>query len=157
MRKRIVEKQATTASADSDSGWQDLAQIATVEVTSEDPGFPIESVFSGNGAGWRAANPGEQKIRVIFDQPVSVRRIQLRFEEPATERTQEFVLHWSGMQGRSGAEIVRQRWNFSPGGSTTEVEDYAVDLEGLSVLELAIRPDVGRPDAVASLSSFRVK
>jgi len=85
-----------------------------------------------------------------------VRHIQLRFKEPATERTQEFVLRWSAVQGGE-SEIVRQQWNFSPEGSTTEVEDYAVDLERLSVLELAICPDTGQREAVASLAAFLVK
>jgi hypothetical protein len=37
---------------------------------------------------------------------------------------------------------VTQQWNFSPAGSTTEVEDYAVSLQGVSALELAIQPDI---------------
>ena len=65
-----------------DQGWLDLEQIATVEVTSEDPSFPIESAFnSRDGTGWRAAEKGEQQIRIIFDEPVSLRRIHLRFHE----------------------------------------------------------------------------
>jgi hypothetical protein len=128
-----------------------------VEVTSEDPRFPIESVFANGAPGWRASQPGEQQIRLIFDEPVSVRHIQLRFKEPATERTQEFILRWSAAQGGPSTEIVRQQWNFSPEGSTTEVEDYAVDLESLSVLELAICPHTRRREAVASLAAFLVK
>jgi hypothetical protein len=157
MRKRIVNQQPALATADSRARWKDLAQVATVEVTSEDSRFPVESVFAGGASGWRAGESGEQQIRLIFDEPVSVRRIRLRFEEQATERTQEFVLRWSAAQGGTSTEIVRQQWNFSPHGSTTEVEDYAVELENVSVLELAIRPDVGKSDAIASLAAFLVK
>jgi hypothetical protein len=157
MRKRIVDQQPALAIADAHAGWKDLAQVATVEVTSEDSQFPVESVFAGGGPGWRAGQPGEQQIRLIFDEPLSVRRIQLRFEEQATERTQEFILRWSAAQGGTSTEIVRQQWNFSPEGSTTEVEDYAVDLENVSVLELAIRPDIGKSGAKASLAAFLVK
>jgi len=53
-------------------------------------------------------------------------------------------------------EIVRQQWNFSPTGSTTEIEDYFVDLDSVSVLELALRPDLGGRDVVATLASFRL-
>ena len=53
-------------------------------------------------------------------------------------------------------EIVRQRWNFSPGGSTTEFEDYAVNLENVSALELSIQPDISGADQVATLDSWRV-
>ena len=37
-------------------------------------------------------------------------------------------------------EVVRQQWNFSPAGSTTEAEHYFIDLDSVSVLELALRP-----------------
>jgi hypothetical protein len=53
-------------------------------------------------------------------------------------------------------EIVRQQWNFSPDGSTSETEDYRVDLHGVSVMELNINPDVRSPYAIASLSEWRV-
>jgi hypothetical protein len=156
MRKRIVDKHPAPATADSQAGWKDLGQIATVEVTSEDSRFPIESVFTGGGLGWRAGQTGEQQIRLIFDEPVSVRRIQLRFEEQEAERTQEFALRWSAAQGAS-TEIVRQQWNFSPEGSKTEVEDYVVDLESVSVLELTICPDTSKGEAIASLAAFLVE
>jgi hypothetical protein len=151
-----MEARRTTTVDELHGGWLDLAQIATVEVTSEDPRFPIESVFTNGGPGWRAAQTGEQRIRLILDEPISVRRIQLRFCEPAIERTQEFTLHWSAAQGGAASEIIRQQWNFNPNGSTAEVEEYSVSLEGVSALELAIRPDIGRNDAVATLALWRV-
>ena len=157
MRKRIVGPHRVQQGGQSDERWLDLEQIATVEVTSEDPRFPIESALvSDDGPGWRASHGGEQQIRIIFDQPVSVHRMQLRFHETGRERTQEFVLRWSSESARSEAEIVRQQWNFSPTGSTTEIEHYLVDLDGVSVLELAIRPDLHRQDADATLASWRL-
>ena len=157
MRKRIVGPYNAQQGGQSDKGWLDLAQIATVEVTSEDPNRPIEYAFGSNdGPGWRAAEGGEQQIRIIFDKPVSIRRIELRFHEVNCERTQEFILRWSSESGGSSTEIVRQQWNFSPTGSTTEIEHYVVDLDAVSVLELAIRPDLRRPEAVASLASMRL-
>lgn len=156
MRKRIAGPHYEAAGA-SDRGWLDLDQIATVEVTSEDPSFPVECAFgSKDGPGWRASQGGEQEIRIIFDEPVSLRRIHLRFEEAESERTQEFTLRWSPAAGGSATEIVRQQWNFSPAGSTTEIEHYVVDLDAVSVLELAIRPDLNRQEAVATLASWRV-
>jgi hypothetical protein len=143
--------------SESDQGWLDLEQIATVEVTSEYPGFPIESAFGViEGPGWRASEKGEQQIRIIFDEPVSLQRIQLRFHEADYERTQEFTVRWSFAADSPTTEIVHQQWNFSPAGSTTEIEDYAVDLAAVSVLELAIQPDVSRQEAVATLSSLRL-
>src|SRR5205823_3744307 len=138
-------------------GWLDLEQIATVEVTSEEPHFPIESVFSSeDGPGWRAFQKGLQQIRIIFDQPLSVRRIQLHFLEPEPERTQEFSIQWSSAEGGLPKEIIRQQWNFSPTGSTREVEDYEVSLDSVAVLELAITPDLTCREAVATLAKWRV-
>ena len=131
--------------------------MATVEVTSEDPNFPIESVFSSSlGYGWRASQNGEQQVRLVFDQPLSVHRIQLHFLEPERERTQEFTIRWSSAQGGEPKEIVRQQWNFSPTGSTSELEDYEVNLDDVSVLELVIKPDLTRHEAPATLSAWRV-
>ena len=125
----------THGQSKSGHGWLDLEHIASVEVTSEDPGFPIESVFSSKeGPGWRASRSGEQQIRIIFDQAASLRVIQLRFVEPDIERIQEFTLRWSSADGGPAKEIVRQQWNFSPSGSTVEVEDYEVSLDGVSCL-----------------------
>ena len=157
VRKRIVGLQAAEPHRESDHGWLGLEQIATVEVTSEDPNFPIESVFhSKDGQGWRASEKGDQQIRIIFDKPVSLRRIQLRFHEADIERTQEFVIRWSPASGGAPKEIVRQQWNFSPTGSTAEIEDYTVDLLAVSVLEFAIRPDLKERGPVATLASCRL-
>ena len=157
MRKRLVGPHHPQHGGQADKGWLDLEQIATVEVTSEDPSFPIEYAFwSNDGSGWRASQGGEQQIRIIFDKPVSVHRIELRFHEADYERTQEFILRWSSASDGSATEIVRQQWNFSPTGSTTEIEHYVVDLDAVSVLELAIRPDLHRPEAVATLAWWRL-
>jgi uncharacterized protein (DUF736 family) len=138
-------------------GWLDLEQFATVEVTSEEPHFPIESVFSSeDGPGWRASQKGVQHIRIIFDQPTFVRRIQLCFLEPDLERTQEFSIRWSSAEGGPPKEIIRQQWNFSPTGSTREIEDYELSLDGVAVLELVITPDLTGREAPATLAEWRV-
>jgi hypothetical protein len=140
-----------------DYGWLDLEHIATVEVSSEDPSFPVESVFSPKeGPGWRASKGGEQQIRIIFDEPLTFHRIQLQFVERDFERTHEFTVRWSSVEGGPTKEIVRQQWNFSPTGSTREVEDYEVSLEGVSILELAIKPDLTRGEAAATLATWRM-
>lgn len=157
VRKRIVATGRTVAKPGPGPRWMDLGQIATVEVTSEDPDFPIESVFSGNSSpGWRASQKGEQQIRLIFDQAVAVHRIQLHFVEPARDRLQEFTIRWSAADGGQPKEIVRQQWNFSPAGSTSEVEDYEVNLDGVSTVELVIKPDLTHNEALATLAAWRV-
>ena len=140
-----------------DEGWLDLDRLAVVEVTSEDKDYPVESALvAGENRGWRAADSGTQTIRLIFDKPQRLTRIALVFEETETERTQEFVLRWSLDGGRSFREIVRQQWNFSPPNTIREVEEYQVDLSGVTVLELVIVPDISRGAVPASLKSLRV-
>ena len=140
----------------SDQVWLDMDRIASVEVTSEQPGYPIESALRRESRGWRAANTGTQIVRMIFDQPQTLRRIWLVFEDSENARTQEFVLRWSRGQESSFREIVRQPWNFSPGGSVRENEDYTVHLSEVGILELIITPDKSGGDVRASLRSFRL-
>jgi hypothetical protein len=52
--------------------------------------------------------------------------------------------------------VTRQRWTFSPPGSTEEVEDYRVTLDDLVVLELAITPDASNRGVHASLVRLRI-
>ena len=156
MRKRLITPTAETIQAHGE-GWLDVERAAVVEVTSEDKEFPVELAFaSGDTGGWRAAVPGSQTIRLIFDQPQRLKCISLVFEENETERTQEFVLRWSPDGGSSLKEIVRQQWNFSPPQSTREVEEYRVDLSNVTVLELVIKPNIGGGVARASLKSLRL-
>src|SRR5215831_18646599 len=137
--------------------WLNVEEIAQVEVSSEDPQYPIESAFkSGKSLGWRASQPGKQTIRLLFDEPKDLRRIQLRFSEPLVERTQQFTLRWSGSSTGPFEEIVRQQWNFNPQSSTMEVEDYKVDLRRVLALELAIDPDLGKNQAFAALAEWRM-
>ena len=136
--------------------WLDLEPAATLEVTSEEPGFAIQHARgSAEGPGSRGCRGGEQKVRIIFDQPVPLHRLELCLHEPECERTQEFVLRCSSESDTLATEIVRQQWNFNSAGSPAEAQRYAVDLNGVSALELAIRPDLRRLDAVGTLASLR--
>lgn len=151
MRKQVVSSSLPQTPA-SNQGWLYLEDIARVELTSEDAAHPIEAaLLPAATSGWRAEQPGEQTIRFIFDQPQRLSRVRLHFEEPANARTQEFVLRWSPDGGRSLREVVRQQWNFSPPAATEEVEDYKVELSGVTVLELTITPDISGGEARASL------
>jgi hypothetical protein len=51
---------------------------------------------------------------------------------------------------------VRQQWNLGPPNSIREVEEYQVELPGVTVLELIIVPDISRESARASLKSLRL-
>lgn len=156
MRKRIITPTPERIRTRGE-GWLDVERAAVVEVTSEDKDYPVESAFvSGDAPGWRAAAPGSQTIRLVFDQPQKLRCISLVFEERETARTQEFALRWSPDGGNSVKEIVRQQWNFSPPDSIREVEEYQVELSSVTVLELVIKPNIGGGLARASLKNFRL-
>jgi hypothetical protein len=156
MRKRLITPTAESIPTRGE-GWLDVERAAVVEVTSEDKDFPVESAFvSGDVCGWRAAVPGSQTIRLIFDHPQKLRCISLGFEEHETGRTQEFVLRWSSDGGSSLKEIGRQQWNFSPPDSIREVEEYRVALSNVTVLELVINPSVGGGVDRASLKNLRL-
>jgi hypothetical protein len=156
MRKRIVTPTPATVQTRGE-GWLDLEHAATVEVTSEDKDFPIESSLSIEPSkGWRAAEPGAQTVRLLFDQPQEIKRISLVFEEDEMTRTQEFVLRALSNPGGPFREIVRQQWNFSAPMSTRESEEYRVELSEVTVLELTIVPDISGGAARASLKTLRL-
>jgi hypothetical protein len=156
MRKYIIGHGPRDVSA-TGQDWLDLELLAQVEITSEDSDYPIESaLIPGTGPGWQAGQPGEQTIRLLFDEPLRVKRLRLVFIEDGQERTQEFVLQWSPDHGQSYREIVRQQYNFSPPGATREVEDYEINLDGVTALELKIVPDISRGSARGKLAELRV-
>ena len=157
MRKQITNEGIQEAPSADNQLWLDLEHLVKVELTSEDAEHPIESALIMNtGSGWRAQQPGKQTIRLLFDKPHRIRRIQLVFQEDELDRTQEFVLRWSPGGEVSCREIVRQQYNFSPPGNSRELEDYIVDLDGLTILELSIIPDISTEKTCASLAQLRL-
>ena len=154
MRKTIIQP-VSKDTAHSSESWLGLEPLAQVEVTSEEAGNPVESaLIPGPGPGWRAEQPGEQSIRLIFDKPLSLGRIHLRFDERERARTQQFVLRWLPSGEEHSREIVRQQYTFSPPDTSEEVEDYRVDLKDVAALELKIVPDISGGTARASLAQL---
>lgn len=159
MRKSIVTPVEATATPIG-ALWRDLERIARVEMTSEDSDFPVEHALGKTvTTGWRASLPGPQVIRLHFDEPLTIRRIQVHFIDRAAERSQEFALF---VNSEAGAlrEVVRQQWTFSPGGAAEEIEDYVVALTGVTLIELQIDPDrshnASDSQNYASLASLKI-
>ncbi len=150
MNKRIG---LIATTPDSHPRWLNLQDVE-VELTSEDPNWPIEgALLPDRSSGWRASGPGPQTIRLTWRKPVRLSRVRLIFEEHAQSRTQEFVLRAFTVDG--GREIVRQQFTFSPPTTAVEREDYAASLEGVTGLELSIIPAIDGIDAVAALKEWR--
>jgi hypothetical protein len=156
MRKRLISPVPEEGVSQS-QGWLQLEGLVEVEITSEDAAHPIEAaLLPGSTSGWRAAEPGTQTIRLLFARAQPLRRIWLRFKEANIERTQEYVLRWSADGGQAFQEIVRQQWNFSPGGATSQTQDHHVTLPAVTVLELNVIPDISGRPACASLAQLRL-
>jgi uncharacterized protein (DUF736 family) len=154
---RKIVKSAETELAPEKGPWLDVSALAQVEVSSEDPKYPIESAFvEGGKGGWRASERGKQTIRLYFDEPQQIRRVWLRFIELERERTQQFTLQWSKDKTDPLRPLFQQQWNFSPSGSTSQTEDYGVELNGVWMLQLVIDPDISKGPAVATLESWRL-
>lgn len=156
--KKSILSQDPVKQPESDT-WLDLEAIADVEITTEDPAFPIENALGKTPAkGWRAATTGPQVIRLLFSKPQTIRRIQLQIVDSDSERSQEFVL--IARLGDQLREVARQQWNFSPHGTTEEFEDYSVELSGVTALELKIDPDRShdpkQSQHIASIERLRI-
>ncbi len=156
MRKRIIAPTQQNA-APLDEHWLNLEALAEVEITSEDSAHPVEfALLPGHAAGWRAAGVGTQTMRLLFAQPQALRRVWLHFAEHQLARTQEYVLRWSPDGGATFRDMVRQQWNFSPDGASSEIEDHRCELPAVTQLELIINPDISGNDAIASLEALRL-
>lgn len=153
MRKSILHANTDHAIPSSDR-WLDLEELTRIEISSEDPLYPFENALHGDGrSGWRAAAPGLQVVRLTFDKPQSIHRIRLEFREDGQERVQEFALY-ATTRNQARREVLRQQWNFSPAGSTLEVEDYPVELADVTEIELQIDPGRHDKQKIASLQSI---
>jgi F5/8 type C domain len=131
---------------------------ATVVASSEADGHPVSHIFDEHrgpeGTQWIAGEPGEQTLLLSFHQPVTIRRITVEFEEREVQRTQEFQVSVSHDGGTRYRELRRQEFTFSPDGATWECEDWAVAEFHVTHVRLVIRPDKGRKDVVARLTSL---
>ena len=143
------------------SAEKDITAIATVLVTSEDPHHPIDNVFDGNGgkgaSHWMAAVSGEQRVILAFDAPQAIRGVHLEVEEKEVQRTQELSLSVSRDGGRTYDELLRQEYNFSPPQTTFEPEQWSVNAEGVTHLQLVVKPDKGGKACRATLTSLAVQ
>lgn len=156
MRKKIINQEVEKGST-AKLGGLDVENLAQIELTSEDDAHPFEAALTHNREeGWRAAQPGEQTIRLVFDEPQKIKRIHLLFRETEQERAQEFLVRWLPAGDQSYREIVRQQYNFSPPQTIEESEDYTVELDAVAAIELKIIPDISGRNAYASLAQLQI-
>lgn len=153
MRKHILHAQPSPQ-----GGEIPVASIATVFVTSEDAGHPVDQAFDPHrgpgGTRWIAEKTGEQTIILAFDTPQTIRQVNLEFEETEVSRTQELQLAMSNDGGEHYRELRRQEFNFSPDGATFEREEWTMSEPSVTHVRVTIKPDKGGKPYRATLTSF---
>lgn len=156
LRKLLVSGFGTSYNHSVSGSWLDIEKVATAELSSEDPQHPFERALRTDTIdGWKASDPGRQSLRLRFDSPQTIKRVQLQFREEEITRSQEIALFaTSKTSGRR--ELVRQQWVFSPQGATTELEDYFFDVKDVTTLELEIDPGRHDGQVFASLQSIQI-
>jgi hypothetical protein len=141
-----------------DVGRLPLGALAEVRASSEDKDHAIVLAFDdGDGPGstfWKAGDPGEQTITVAFREACRLSKVSIQVEEREVTRTQEVQLAVSTDGGLTYRELLRQEFTFSPNGATWEEERWTVPDDRLTHVRLVIKPDKGRRDMYATLTSF---
>jgi F5/8 type C domain len=158
LRKHLLTTHQTVSGRG--AAEKDIAAVATVLVSSEDPRHPIDYAFDGQrGPGasrWIAAQPGEQTLILAFDTPQTIRKILVEVEEPEISRTQEMAVSIS-QDGQTYRELLRQEYNFSPPGTTLEHEEWSIKADAITHLQLRIKPDKGDKAGRATLTTLALE
>jgi hypothetical protein len=140
---------------------KDIPALATILVTSEAPGHPIDHIFDSQtgpgGTRWIAAVDGEQTLILAFDGPQTIREIAVETEEWNIPRTQVLCLSLSEDGGETYRERLRQEFTFSPPGTTFEREEWSVPSERVTHLRMLIQPDKGNAPCRATLTSLTIR
>jgi hypothetical protein len=158
LRKQLLTTHQTVSGRG--AAEKDIAAVATVLVSSEDPRHPIDYAFDGQrGPGasrWIAAQSGEQTLILAFDTPQTIRKILVEVEEPEISRTQEMAVSIS-QDGQTYRELLRQEYNFSPPGTTLEHEEWSIKADAITHLRLRIKPDKGGNAGRATLTTLALE
>ena len=156
LRKQIVPKRAGEPA--SLEGEIPIADVATVQVTSERADHPIDHAFDQHrgpgGSRWIADASGEQAVTLVFDRPQVIRQVSVEVEELEVSRTQELWMSVSSDGGGTYRELVRQEFTFSPPGTTFERERWTVPAGAVTHLRVDIKPDKGGRVGRATLTSL---
>ena len=159
LRKQILTTHETMSRRG--AAEMDIAAVATVLVSSEDPRHPIDYAFDdqrGPGATrWIAGETGEQVVILAFDAPQTIRKVLVEVEEPDIRPHPGNGGIVSQDGGQTYRELVRQEYNFSPPGTTFEREEWSVEADAMTHLRLAIKPDKGGKPCRATLTTLALE
>jgi hypothetical protein len=139
----------------------DIPALATVFVTSEAPGHPIDCLFDASGGPggtrWIAGADGEQTLILAFDTPQTIRDVSIEAEEPSVTRTNVLRISLSEDGGQTYRERIRQEFTFSLPETTFEREEWSVPAERVTHLRVVIQPDKGNAPRRATLTSLTIR
>ena len=158
IRKRLISAQTPMSAEGEDE--IDIARLALLAYSSEDPDHPLEHLLDGRsgrgGTRWASARANAtERIVLEFDHSQRISRLVYEVEECSQERTQEVRIEVSTDGGRTYRQVLAQDYTFSPRGATFQHEDLRLDLVGVSHLRLTITPNKGGSGA-ATLTSLRL-
>lgn len=139
-----------TSSASAETPWLDLDVLADVTITAGG-----QRVARGAGL-WSADCPGEQTIDVRFRHPTNVSRLRIVSREGERSRTERMTIWASLRRGEQHREVLRRQFDFSPWGATEHVEEYDLELEDVSALQVRIIPSIDGQRAVARVSELHI-
>ena len=157
MRKRRMDR---STERDNDDALLDVAGVATIDYSSEDPAHPVERILDDQagpgGSYWAAAQADTtEQLVLAFDRPQSIKRLVYTVEEAEHQRTQEMHIEASADGGRTYRRILVQEYTFSPGGATFEREDLTLELREVTHMRLTVVPNK-QGSGVAKLTSLRL-
>lgn len=157
LRKRRLDQETEPSD---DSASLDVASVATISYSSEDPDHPVENMLDKQagpgGSYWAAAQADTTEQLVLeFDQPQSITRLVYAVEEVEHQRTQEVHIEASTDGGETYRRILVQPYTFSPHGATFEREDLRLELLDVTHLRLTLVPNQ-HGSGVAKLTSLRL-
>ena len=141
---------SAAASTDAAIRWLDLDVVADVAIVAGGRRIARPPHV------WSADCPGEQMIEIRFHRPTSVRRLRVVSGEVEYSRTQEMTMWASLHRGERHLEVLRHQFDCSPNGATKQVEEYALQLDHVSRLQLRIVPSIDGRRAVARVSEVCV-
>jgi len=157
MRRSVIDPSTARPELRSDGEWLNLEQVAKVEVTSEDPSFPIDyALASENGPGWRAADKGKQIIRIISISRHRFAGLSLSFRKLKLSEPRNSL--FDGRLRKAG----RPQRSFASNGLLVRMarrsrsREYQVNLNNVCALELAVKPDLTPGNVIATLARWRV-
>ncbi len=139
----IVRKYAGPVATDA----IDLANVASVEVTSEQALYPVDHLFDGlagqGGSCWVASAAGMQAVTLHFHEPIDVGTVVVESEERWDTRVQHIdvtAMQGSGPETQPVHEGKSCSFDYAPYRASFHRATWAVAARGVTQLRIRVTP-----------------